>query len=72
MLPGVEEALRVEDSLDLGVKLERARRPLLLQLAPLQPAEAVLPGDGATEAGREDEQLCGRDVGSSELVLVLW
>jgi hypothetical protein len=30
LLAGVEQALRVEDAFDLGVELERARRPLAL------------------------------------------
>src|SRR6266496_187659 len=71
LLAGVEQALRVEDALDLVVELERARRPLALELPPLQPADAVLAGNGSAEAHRQGEQLCGRNVRPGELVLVM-
>src|SRR5437660_316554 len=58
LLARIEQALRVEDPLDRLVQLDRARRPLLRELAALEVAQAVLAGDRAAEPdGRVDELL---------------
>src|SRR3954453_15107711 len=68
LLPGVEQALRVERLLDRRVEPIRLGAPLPLELAALQPADAVLAADRAAEADREVEQVVARRVGAALLV----
>src|SRR5205085_2040226 len=71
LLPGVEQPLRVEGLLDARVELVGVGAPLALELAALQPAEAVLAADRAAEADREVEQLVAGVVGAPLLVGVV-
>src|SRR4051794_35269290 len=71
LLPGVQETLRVERLLDARVQLVRVGAPLALELAALQPPDAVLAADRAAEADREVEQLVARVVRALRLVRVV-
>ena len=71
LLAGVQQVLRVEGLLHPQVQVVAGRSELVLELAALQPADAVLAGDRAAEAQRELEQLVARVVGALFLVEVL-
>ena len=70
-LPGFKQVLRVERLLHPQVQVVAGRAELVLELAALQPADAVLAGDRAAEPQRELEQLVTRVVGALLLVEVL-
>src|SRR5204863_4343043 len=63
LLAGIQEPLRVERLLQAQVQVVRVRTELVLELAALQPADAVLAGHRAAEPERELEQLVARRVG---------
>ena len=71
LLAGVQQVLRVEGLLDPVVQVVARRAELVLELAALQPADAVLAADRAAEAQRELEQLVARVVGALLLVEVV-
>src|SRR5215212_900431 len=71
LLPGVEQALRVERLLDRGVEPVRLGAPLALELAAFQPADAVLAADRPAEADREVEQVVAGRVGAALLGWIL-
>src|SRR5258708_29975218 len=64
LLAGVQQVLRVEGPLDPVVQVVARWAELVLELAALQPADAVLAADRAAEAQRELEQLVARVVGA--------
>src|SRR6185436_12801336 len=71
LLPRVEQVLRVEETLDLLVQLERARAPLARELAAFEDAESVLARDRAAEPDGEVEEILDRELGARELVRLL-
>src|SRR5947207_6940760 len=71
LLAGVQEVLRVEGLLDPVVQVVACRAELRLELAALQPADAVLAADRSAEAQRELEQVAACVVGAPRFVEVV-
>src|SRR5207253_6368227 len=70
LLPRIEQALRVEEALQLAVQLDGTRAPLPFQPAALRPADAVFTGDRTAESDRQGEKLLGAGGSAVELRLV--